>query len=404
MTYLLRSVLLVTSLLLVAGCGSSTTGNTNTSNNGGSGGGSDGGDGGVAGPLDVVQTTLSSSVVAPLQDGVAGTPLEAVVGCVDEAVVTDLVDVVDAIALGLESGAGGADPAAALEAAAGNIQTALLGFGEGAVALIESLAGGPGCQGGGDDDGDNGGDTGGDTGGEDVDLAQVSELLTTITGQINDAFQNVPAEVATAPIAGGVVQLLDDALTDLDLLLTEVGDYNGPAASAATDTLLANLLDNLLLDVLPVRAGEEATGSGPVVSGPVSDGIGQLTNALSGGLEPVLEGVLNTVLDDAGSPVLDPVENDVLGAILTPLLDAINGGGSGGGSGGPTGTPLDALFDALGGIGGGGSGDGPTGTPLDDLIGLLTGLGEGFGSGDGGPTGTPLDLILGPLLGAIPAP
>lgn len=390
---------------------------------GGSGGGSAGGssltDGskeGVAGPLDAVQDPLSEQVIAPLAGAAAGTPLEPVLGCVDEAVVINLIDVVDSIALAAEQSASG-DPAAAFEAAAGNIQASLLGFAGNVQTLLTSLAGGPGCKDGGDaggdvGDGDSGssgplpttgtpldlilggingaipgGGSGGDSGepAEDVDLTDIGAFVSALTAGFNSGYeaflQQAPAEAVNAPVVSGVIALLYDAINDLDATVTEVTAYQGQASADQAENLLNNLLNNLLLGVVPVLALEEATGQQGMVSDQIAGGIDQLTGALGEGLGMLLTPVLEQGLDDAASVVLDPVENQIIHTVFGPINDAL-GGGSG---------------DDAGGDAGDGASSGPTGTPLDVVFNTVTGLLLGGGSGSG-PTSTPLDIVLTPLI------
>lgn len=403
----LRLAPIVLATSFVAACG------------GGSGGGNsltgpDSAKNDVAGPLDAIQQPLSEQVVGPLAAAAAGTPLEPVLLCVDQAVVVDLIDVVDSIAAAAEASAGG-DPAAAFEAAAGNIQASLTGFADNMVALLTSLGGGPGCTEGGNtgggDAGGSGGDagplpltgtpldliisgingaipsSGGDAGGQpaDVDLTDVGAFVSSLVAGFNTGYdmflEQAPAEAVNAPVVGGIIALLHDAVNDLDSLATEVTAYQGQASADEAEVLLNNLLNNLLLGVVPVLAFEEVSGQQGAVSDQISGGVDQLTSAIGEGLGMLLVPVLEDGLDDAASPVLDPVENQLIHAIFGPINDAV-GGGLGGGSDGGSGS---------------GTGGGPTGTPLDAALGTLTGLLAGGGSGSG-PTGTPLDIILTPLI------
>lgn len=410
---LLRLAPIVLATSFVAACG------------GGSGGGSnnataaDSTKNEVAGPLDAIQQPLSEQVIGALAGAAEGTPLAPVLHCVDEAVVTDLIDVVDSIALAAEQSASG-DPAAAFEAAAGNIQASLTGFADNMVALLTSLGGGPGCtEGGAGNGGDAGGSSGGpfpstgtpldvliealngaipssggDAGGEpsDVDLTDVGTFVSNLVAAFDNGYamlqQQAPAEALSAPVVSGVIALLHDAVNDLDSLVTEVTAYQGQASADEAENLLNNLLNNVLLGVVPVLAFEEMSGQTGVVSDQVSGGVDQLTSAIGEGLGMLLVPVLEDGLDDAASVVLDPVENQLIHAIFGP----INGAG-GGDAGGPTDTPIDALLGALTGLSGG-SGAGPTGTPLDIL---LTPLINGAESGD------PVTLVLGLVNGVLSA-
>ena len=138
----IATLLLCTGLIL-GGCGGGSSGSSggSASSSGGSGSPSNpsGGSGGtsqpsqnnstvadgVTGPFDEAQTPLSESVFGQLASSAAGTPLEGTLDCAGQAIVIDLVDVLDSIALALIQTAETQDPATAFEAAAGNIQFSL---------------------------------------------------------------------------------------------------------------------------------------------------------------------------------------------------------------------------------------------------------------------------------------
>jgi hypothetical protein len=394
-----------------------------------------------------LQQPLSNDVIGALAGATAGTPLEPVLSCVDEAVVGDLLDVVDSVALAAQDAATSGDPAAAFQGAAANIQGAATGFATNAANLLMSLGGGAGCSG---DDSLGGGAgfatgtpldaiiapllgaiSGGGAGGlpglpglptggsgDDVDLTDVGAFVSNLVDQFNNGYalflQQVPAEATTAPVVGGVLALLADAVNDLDSVVTAVTAYQPEASSAAAETLLNNALNNLLLGVVPVTAIEEAAGQSGIVSGQVGAGIDQVTGAIGTGLDALFDPLLAQGLDGAAAPLLDPIENQVIHLIFGQINDAIGGigGGSGGGAGLPLpSTPLDAILAPLtGALGSGGlpslpgvPGAGGTGTPLDIILNPLLGALAG-GSGASSDGGSPLDSLtglLGPVLNAL---
>ncbi len=397
----------------LAACGGGSGGSA-----GGSAAGSNGAakTGEVAGPLDALQQPLSNDVIGALAGATAGTPLEPVLSCVDQAVVNDLLDVADSVALAAEEAAASGDPAAAFQDAAASIQGAATGFATNTANLLMSLAGGAGCSG---DDTVDGGDgfatgtpldaiiaplldaiSGGGAGGlpglpglpaggdgDDVDLTDVGTFVSNLVDQFNNGYaqflQQVPAEATTAPVVGGVLALLSDAVNDLDSVVTAVTAYQPEASSDAAEALLNNALNNVLLGVLPVTAIEDAAGQSGIVSGQVSAGIDQVTGAIGSGLDALFDPLLAQGLDGAAAPLLDPIENQVIHLIFGQINDAI-GGGSDGGTGSPLpSTPLDAILG-----------------PLTDALGS-GGLPSLPGVPSAGGTGTPLDIILNPLLGAV---
>ena len=372
---------------------------------GGGGGSSSGGSEpaayqGVAGPLDAVQEPLSTQVLSPLGDAAAGTPLEGAVSCVDQVVVQDTIDVLDSI-LGAVDPTSMNDPQMAFMAAAANIQAAVNELLADLPALLTSLAGQGDCSGtgsgGGIADGNNplagtplaplgdalaplfaagsgfGGGFGGE-GGQDLDLTSLQALTSQLAAAFNDGLSNLPAEVADAPVMGGLLTTLQSTFNDLNSTVAALDSGDGVATANAIAGTLDNLLSNLLVNVVPVGFIEEQAGQGGVFSNQIEGGIAAITEQLGGGLGMVLDPAFEGLFGSATEQLIGG-----LNLLLTPIGEAITGGlSSGGGGAGPTGTPLDALL-----------------APLEGVAAALSG---GFGGGgEGGLTGTPLDLILDPL-------
>ncbi len=360
---------------------------------------------GVEGPLDALQTPLSEDVFGQLVAATTGTPLEGVLDCAGQAVVIDLLDVVDSIAVGLIEASEGSDPTMALSNSSENIQLSLQELANDLPGALTALAGDD-CNG---ESGDgNGGFSGGNNPlsgtplaplgdalapvlaglpasnsdvGDDMDLQSLSAFMHELSLAFQSGLDQVPAEAAEAPIFGGILKTLETAFIDLDNTLMPLGIYNGDAAADALEVTLNHLLVNILTEIVPLKFIEEQAGTPPgQFTGPIEEGVGMATAGLGDNLLSVALPQLADALNGPLSPVLGPIENEVLPAILGPITDALAGGD------------------------GGDSASGPTGTPLDLLLGPITAaLGGGDSSGDG-PTGTPLDLVLGPLLAAIPAP
>ena len=85
-------VLMVSSGLMLAGCGGGSTDDSSGVQSRQT----------VAGPLTPVQNTLSTSVLQPLAQATAGTPLSGVVSCADFAVNGDALNIVNALANGIQ--------------------------------------------------------------------------------------------------------------------------------------------------------------------------------------------------------------------------------------------------------------------------------------------------------------
>lgn len=199
---------------------------------------------------------------------------------------------------------------------------------------------------------------------------------------------NLPDQVVTAPVVGGVLTLLGDTLNDLGGVLNQIEQ---PSTSAELESTLNNLLSNLTGTLV----GLDPTGQLASTAGPqIQAGIDQLTDSLGAILDPV-----------AGNGGLLPTLLNPLSALTCPLQ--LTGDCTAGGTGGvpaipglPTGgaNPLAGiplLGDLLaGGLPTGGAGG------LPALPGLPTTGGTGTGPLSGALAATPL-APLGGLLGLL---
>lgn len=205
---------------------------------------------------------------------------------------------------------------------------------------------------------------GGDNSSQIVDqLGQgVSTLGTTLKA-------NIPDQVVTAPVVGGVLTLLSDTLVDLGVVLDQLEQ---PTSADQLELTLNNLLSNLTGTLVGLDpSGQLSTTAGPQIQAGIDQVTGSLGDAL---LQPI-----------AGSGGLLPT----LVTALEPLTCALNlvGActGTGSGTGGAPSVPLlgDLLAGGLptGGLPSGGTGTtGPisgalAGTPLSPIGGLLAALG-----------------------------
>ena len=393
----------------------------------GCGGGGGGGDGGsstpttrndVVGPLDGLQGGLSSEILTPLHTAVAGTPLVGVVDCLDQSVVNDILDIADAIVLGIRPGA--ADPAAQLRATAANVQAEVGDLVADLQGLVGSLAGSSGCLA---NAGAQAGSGSNPLAGTPLSalgaqllpvlnqvqaqlgaaapgalsLGQLSGLLGQVAQVFNGATGAIPPDVANAPVIGGVLDVVSLALTDVQLTVAAAGTGNPTTAATQLTATVEHLLDGLLTQVIPIGLIEDTSGQPDLVSGPIQDAIDQFTAALSGGLGSLAPANLGNALVDPLAVLLTPLQGELLPLILDPIRAAIGGGTGGGSVPVLTGTPLDAVLATLTGVLSGGAG----GDPLTSLLGsLLGGLGGGGGGGVTCPlAGTPLAGLCGILGG-----
>lgn len=393
----LLALALATSVFAV-GCGGGSSG---SSSGGSGGGGTTDSRSEVSGPLDAVQTPVSEQVIAPLADAAAGTPLEPVIACVDELVVSDTIDVLDVVANGLQDGAASADLEAALTGSAADLQAQLGDIVINLQGLIAALAGSGGC------DGTGAGFSAGaldgtpleplgdalapalalvegDLDGGALSFGDLAGLYDLLNQALQSGLSQLPPEAQNAPVVGGALSLVGQALNDVGLTLDAASAAlltQDPAATAAAlGTTLNNLLSGLLLDVVPINELEAAAGQDGALSDPIVQAIDTLTAALSGdvtefdptGLATLLEGGIGDVL----APLTDAASGSDPTVVLTELLaqiTAVLDGGSTGGAVLPV-TGVTELDTALAQIGELLSGAGAGGSLLEDLVGTLTGL------------------------------
>lgn len=201
--------------------------------------------------------------------------------------------------------------------------------------------------------------------------AQVVDQLGQGVAMLGDTLkENLPDQVVTAPVVGGVLTLLADTLIDLGTVLDELEQ---PTTADQLEGTLNNLLSNLSGTLIGLDPSGQLSGA---VGPQIQDGIDQLTGTLgdallapiagTGGVVPTLVGALEPLTCALNLVGACTDSGTGGGAPEVPLLgDLLNGGlPSGGGSSPLAGTPLDGAIS------------GPlAGTPLAPLGGLLALLG-----------------------------
>lgn len=333
-----------------------------------------------AGPLDAVQDPVSSQITGPLADAVAGTPLEAVVICVDRIVVTDTLDVVDGIAVALQ--AGGSGSLSSLSARS-NLQNQLLNTVVDLQGLLTTLAGdAQGCI-------LNAAPAGGNPlagtplaavgealapvlaqvygslpapGSTPLPLSTLVSLYSQLNSALQTAFAQLPQEVSGAPILGDALSSVQNAVTQTGLIVSTLPLANPALTQAVLASSLNSILHSVLLGVVPVTEIESQAGQTGTLSGPISDGIDALTAQLAGGsLASLNPQTLLSALSGAGLPLFGPIEQNLIGGLAAPLFEALDGVGM------PGSNPLGPLSSALSGFFGGSP------TPLSFITDLLGG-------------------------------
>jgi hypothetical protein len=341
----------------------------------------------VAGPLDPVQSQLSTSVLDPLASAVTGTPLESVVQCSDAIVNGSALDIADTILVALQAAAanpGSADPAALadslrlmvvnltqlLQGLAGQtgacatntlslaqLQAALHALDGTPLAplatqlepvlaqIISTIGTGSGS-------------------GTTPSLATLASLAAQLNTAMQAAIAQIPASAYSAPIVGGALSAVTTALTDISTLLTAAANMNSAAASSALQALVTHAVTQLLTQVVPLSTLESQSGETGALSAQIAAAAAQLKTLLGGsvGTAPGSTAFGNSLLT-ALAPALTPIQT-LLPTILGPIMDALAGGTASGGTGGAlAGTLLAPVVNIV-----------------STVLGSLAGLGNSAGS------------------------
>jgi hypothetical protein len=380
--------------LVLTGCGGS-----------GGGGGSSAGAGEepvtssyseVDGPLDAVQQPLSEQLLAPIVAGTAGTPLEVPVSCVSSFVVTDVLDILDSVLVNLDPDTLQSDPAALFTGSAAGFQAAVTELAADLPIVLASLAG-ESCS----SDNSGGGESSDPlaalagtplapladalapvlamaNGGGSGEPPTPSVLLTMLSEAFSDGLQTILAQdpsgqISGAPVLGGLLTTLDTALSDLAATGVALESMDTDATSTALSVTLENLLNGLLIDVVPIGFIEEQAGQGTIISSQIKAGTAALAGLLGGNFGSLPSGGFENPVED----LFGPLSDTFLAGLQSALTDGLAGGG-----GGSNAVGFDALLEAL--------------APLQALL----SAGGSAGTGDG-LTGTPLDILLTPLVTAL---
>lgn len=352
----------IAACLFASGCGGG--GSTNSGSSSGSSGGATGTAVSVSGPLTPVQNTLSSSVLSPLASATAGTPLQGVVNCTDVVVNHNTLDILNAVLNGVTNPSTASMTPAQVQALLSEIANNLGG-------LLTALSGKGGC--GSSSGGGSGipttnplagtplaplgdallpvlqqiqGQTGSGSGGTNS-LAQLATLIDQLNIALQTGLAQIPSSAKTQPVVGGVLTTLGTTVSNLASMMDAVGANNSAGFQSATQTMLDNLLVNLLTQVVPTSYIETQAGKPGTITGPIKQAAATFSSTVATALGQGTAQLLAALNNSQLAPVLSPV-NTLLSAILGPINKALAGAGSGSSSGGgPTGTPLDAVLAPL---------------------------------------------------------
>lgn len=388
--------------VFLTGCGGGAGGDPSDNNNGGNTPlpqtRSD-----VVGPLDAIQGPLSSQVLAPIAQAMAGTPMVGMLNCVDQMVVEDMLDVADRFALALQPGAAGSP--AAFQAAAANVQAELGDFANDLQGFITSLAAAGGCNsnaaplpsaGGNPLAGTSLASLGstlplisqlqaqlngvGGASPTSLSPAQLSALITQLDAALDQAFASIPAEARNAPMVGPSLLMVQEMVSDMQLLLSEAASNDTAGVQSAVTAMVDRMMGNMLTGLVPLGQIETVSGDPGAISGQVQSAIDQFMSVFAGGVRTQPSSVFGASLASAFDPLINPFEANILDAILGPIDLAIPAGGVPATPGLPTGTALDGVLAPITAVL---TGAGTGGNPLQALLGSLLG-------GTGGVASCPL--------------
>lgn len=401
---LLSAVALSASIALTA-CGGGGGGGGGGGNSGGGGGGETpqaNGYSNVEGPLDAVQEPLATQVFAPLAEGAAGTPVEGLVGCASQLVVTDVLDILDSflviVAAAPESLQ---DPQALANEALPQLQTAITEFATDLPAVLGSLADGDCASGPAPGENPLAGTPladlfeaiepvlGGFENGGDPSMASLSGLLSQLSDAFSDGLAMVfevdsSGQLAGAPVLGGLLTTIDVALIDLTATIAALEGMDTDGASAGVATTLDHLLNNVLTQVLPIALIEEQAGAGPIISGPIAEAVAAITGLIGG---------------DTGA--FDGLTSGDFASLFEGGLEDLLAGFGGGGESPLAGSPLAQLQTLVESALSGSLPELPNDTGLEPILQPLTAVLDALMASSGEPSGTPLDVILGPLAAGL---
>lgn len=237
----------------------------------------------VVGPLDTVQAAVTTSVISPLVTATANTPLQGVLLCGNSVVTQNVLDIADAFANGLASPTQlivttPAQAQAALAALLSNLSGLLTTLNNGALACLGTsggvatvptsnpLAGTPlapigaallppltsaaqqltaslnGSA-------------------PPITAVQLATILSTLSTAFNQALAQLPSNVTGAPVVGGTLVTVGNALTNLSALANAAVAGASPTTLAAGFQALAqSVLTDVLTRVLPVGVLQNSAG------------------------------------------------------------------------------------------------------------------------------------------------
>lgn len=257
---------------------------------GGGGGGASGDGGGsvtpssasISGPLDTVQTDVSTTVISPLVDATSGTALEGVLLCANSIVTYNTLDIADAFANGL------ANPSTLSSTTPAQAQAAVSALVSHLVGLLNSLAAtaaNTSCSGtyaGSTIVPSNNPLTGTSLaalgtqllpaltsaqqqlgGSSTLSASQLASILASLSTALNAGMSSISGVTDNAPVLSGVLVAVQDSLAQLNTIAAHASaGANGVVLAGDLQNLAETVLNDLLTQVMPVSDLQSLAGAG----------------------------------------------------------------------------------------------------------------------------------------------
>lgn len=335
--------------VIAAGCGGSDN-SSNSSDPSSSAGGTSVA---VNGPFTDTENTLSTDVMQLLEEATAGTALQGALVCTDDAVNHNVLDILNSLVTGLEN------PSTLAKTTPAQVQSLLQELATNLGGLLNALAGKGGC----------GAVTStpvtnplagtplstlgaallpvlqqiqedlqaSASSGNITTIQDLAALVDALNGALKSALATLPSTVTSQPVLGGVLALLGDSVADLDTTVDAFAANNTSGFQNGVQSLLTDLLDDLLTQVVPLTYLEDKAGKPGALTTTIKGAVSSLAAAVAVALsegEAALQNVLNS---KALAPVLSVV-NTLLPKLLNPIIAALDG---------LSGGTLDAVLGAL---------------------------------------------------------
>jgi hypothetical protein len=308
----------------------------------------------VNGPFTDTENTLTTDVMGLLEQATAGTPLQGALVCTDDALNHNVLDMLNSLVAGL------GNPATLAKTTPAQVQSLLQELATNLGGLLNALAGKGGCGAATDTPVTNplAGTPLSTLGaallpvlqqiqadlqasassGNVTTIQDLAALLTTLNNTLKAALATLPSTVTSQPVLGGVLALLGDTVNDLDITVTAFANNDTAGFQSGVQSLLTNLLDDLLTQVVPLTYLEDQAGKPGALTTTIKSAVSTLSAAVAVALGQGMSALESALSNNPLNPVLGEV-NTLLTKLLNPIVAALNG---------LTNNDLDAVLATLG--------------------------------------------------------